>query len=215
MPDNHVETIQVSSGQGPEECQLFVYKLQDKISKEAKKQRLNACILYIEPGAYEDIWQSCLMEISGEMLVCKNFIAELEGTHKWIMKSPYKKNHKRKNWFISVKKLQINQSPLNQQFSKKDICFQYFHSSGAGGQNVNKCQTGVRVKHLQSGVSVQSQEERSQILNKKNALNKLIKILIVRNEALEHDCKKEQWNNHQNFERGNPVKIYKGINLDL
>ncbi len=76
-------------------------------------------------------------------------------------------------------------SANSEKLSEKDLKIDLFHSSGAGGQNVNKVETAVRVTHLPTGLSVVCQDERSQLKNKIRALETIEKRLKERNEQSE------------------------------
>lgn len=100
-------------------------------------------------------------------------LSELEGSIQWICRSPFRPNHKRKNWFVDVSVIPEVENVCKEQ----EIRFERFHSGGKGGQNVNKVETGVRLIHIPTGITVTSTSERSQWANKKDALNKLNVIL--------------------------------------
>lgn len=93
----------------------------------------------------------------------------------------------------------------------QEIRFDRFHCGGKGGQNVNKVETGVRLIHIPTGITVTSTSERSQYANKKEALNKLNAILEQR---VEYESKKQTnsaWREHNRIVRGNPVRVYEGM----
>ncbi|RZL30914.1 MAG: peptide chain release factor H, partial [Pedobacter sp.] len=122
------------------------------------------------------------------------------------------KNHKRKNWFIGI---DIIKSPEKNNFDLKDITIETMKSSGPGGQNVNKTDSAVRIKHLPTGIIVTAREERSQQQNKKLALSRL-NIEIEKIEQTNNDKSKQQvWDAHNELIRGNPIKTFKGLDLKL
>ena len=79
----------------------------------------------------------------------------------------------------------VTPSAIIEEISENDLKIDLFHSNGAGGQNVNKVETAVRVTHLPTGLSVVCQDERSQLKNKKRALDTIQKRLRERNEQAE------------------------------
>ena len=131
----------------------------------------------------------------------------MEGNVQWICKSPFRPHHKRKNWFVDVSVIPEVENICKEQ----ELRFERFHSGGKGGQNVNKVETGVRLIHILTGITVTSTSERSQWANRKDALNKLN--VILRQKEL--DEKKKQvnsaWREHMQIVRGNPVRVYEGM----
>ena len=79
----------------------------------------------------------------------------------------------------------VTSSASVEKISEKDLKIDVFHSQGAGGQNVNKVETAIRVTHLPTGLSVVCQDERSQLKNKKRALENIQKRLKEMNEQSE------------------------------
>lgn len=188
--------LQISSGQGPTECELAVSKLFDALKKEYPDITLLSKRDSREPGCCTSILFSTEQDLS-----------ELDGSIQWICRSPFRPNHKRKNWFVDVSVI-----PEAKQICKEqDIRFERFHCGGKGGQNVNKVETGVRIIHIPTGITVTSTSERSQFANKKDALGKLNIIL----EQMERDEQKKQtnsaWREHTRIVRGNPVRVYEGM----
>ena len=132
----------------------------------------------------------------------------------WICKSKYRPWHKRKNWFIDVSIIPET-TEIEENFSENDLRIEKFHANGPGGQNVNKVETGVRVIHIPSGIRVSSTRERSQLLNKKDAIRKLAIVLKSRNDFEKEKSRNNAWSKHSEIVRGNPVRIYEGENFRL
>lgn len=192
--------IQISSGQGPAECELAVVKLFHSLKAEYKDIEL------ISKHAAKT--NGCCTSITFRT---KEDLSFLEGTVQWICQSPFRPYHKRKNWFMDVSV--IPEDDEEQQFSEKNIVMERFHCGGNGGQNVNKVETGVRLIHKPTGIAVTSTRERTQKLNRSIALKKL-------QERLENVKQKQQegevnnaWKEHNRIIRGNPVRIYQGISF--
>lgn len=187
--------IQISSGQGPAECELAVVKLYHSLKSEYKDIELIQ--------KHEAKTSGCCTSI---MFSTDEDLSELEGTIQWICESPFRPHHKRKNWFVDVSIIP-EQEIICQD---NNIRFERFHCGGKGGQNVNKVETGVRLIHIPTGITVTSTAERSQLLNKKYALKKLAAIL--KNKQLEQAQLQinSAWREHNKIIRGNPVRTYTG-----
>lgn len=188
--------IQISSGQGPAECELAVSKLYEALKKEYPDIELISVHKSRISGGSTSIQFSTERDLS-----------ELEGSVQWICRSPFRPNHKRKNWFVDISIIPETEDVIREQ----KVRFERFHSSGKGGQNINKVETGVRLIHVPTGITVTSTAERSQYANKRNAMRKLNEIL----EQKEKDESAKQihsaWREHNRIQRGNPVRIYAGM----
>lgn len=190
--------MQISSGQGPAECGLAVGLFYRQLQKEGRDIRLIQSVRAKGGKGYSSI----LFETEEDM-------RELEGSVLWICRSPFRPKHRRKNWFIDVSVLE--QLPDTQGDMK--LRFETFRSKGKGGQHVNKVETGVRVIHVPTGISVVSTEARSQHMNKKLAMNRLCDILADMELENRRREKELAWMEHTRLERGNPVRVYEGMDF--
>lgn len=187
--------IQISSGQGPIECEFAVSRLYDILKTEFPDIK--------EISSHKSRFSDCYTSI---MFESESDLSELEGTIQCIFPSPFRPNHKRKNWFVDVSIIPEQEVICTDQ----NIKFERFHCGGNGGQNVNKVETGVRLIHIPTGITVTSTAERSQLLNKKDALEKLSAILADKQLAQQKLQINNAWKEHNRIVRGNPVRIYEG-----
>jgi len=200
--------VQISSGRGPAECCLLVARLLKEFLKEIKSLGGEAEIIDSEKGQENGTLLSAFVRIKN---LPENFLNNWEGSILWICKSPYRKYHKRKNWFIGLYSIDIN----NQNWNNSEISYQTLRASGPGGQHVNKTESAVRAIHKSSGISVLASDSRSQYQNKQLATERLKqKLAAWQNEQLAQQ-EAENWNNHNSLIRGNPVRVYEGEKFRL
>lgn len=196
--------IQITSGKGPAECERAVFLVFDKIKKEAMQRALTIEPVELINGRFDDTFLSVLFKISGSSL--DDFLKKWEGTIQWTGQSPYRKFHKRKNWFVGVMSYDL---PKEIRWHEKDLSFQTLRASGPGGQNVNKVESAVRAIHIPTGISVMASDERSQLMNRKAAEERLKnKLLSLQMEGAMKQAQ-EQWMEHNLLRRGSPVAVFK------
>jgi peptide chain release factor len=202
--------LQLTSGRGPTECQRFVARLVDEILQDAEGHDVEGRLLGSVEGERRDTLLSALLSLEGDSV--EEFIDRWEGTHKWVCLSPYRRNHKRKNWYAGVRRIVPPETP---SWSAADLRIDTMRSSGPGGQHVNKTSSAVRVTHLPSGISVVAQEERSQHRNRALALARLAKIFEHSMQNAADEKQRELWLEHWQLERGNEIRTYRGPNFAL
>ncbi len=195
--------LQISSGQGPVECEYAVGLLFQALQKEYPDVEM----LYQHTGHEKNCYRSILLST-------KQDLSQLDGSVQWISQSPFRPHHKRKNWFVDVSVIPETEME-HIEVKEEDLRMERFHSGGKGGQNVNKVETGVRLVHLPTGITVTSTAERTQAMNRADALRKLKAIL----SRIEHNAKADQknaaWREHTRLQRGNPVRVYSGMEFKI
>jgi peptide chain release factor len=192
--------VQISSGQGPAECELAVVKLYNSLKTEYDD------ITLIQK--HEARTKGCCTSIL--FSTCSD-LSSLEGTIQWICQSPFRPHHKRKNWYVDVSII----PELEEISTEQDIRFERFHCGGNGGQNVNKVETGVRLTHLPTGITVTATSQRSQLQNRREALDKLNAILAAKKAENQAQQTNNAWREHNKIVRGNPVRVYRGEGFKL
>ena len=196
--------LQITSGRGPTECCRVVAKVLEMILAEALQKGFEAEVVEREEGVVHRTLFSAVALVQGENL--DDFIKSWEGTVLWIAQSPYRKFHKRKNWFVGIRRLAV---PEISDWDEREIRFETSRASGPGGQHVNKTESAVKAIHIPTGMSATAADNRSQLQNRRLAIERLqVKLAAQKQEKL-LAAEQSNWHNHNTLIRGNPVKTIK------